>query len=148
MTILAQSRLGRIALHLLAMFGDRCVRFHVAGIIREIAPAAADSRVAHFLNLKTLRKQAQSLGPYFLAAAILPGGIVLVPLLLLYRRRKAAVLRITEASAGPAETWFSLPSLRVTSSSIVPFCKQVTAMFWLVVTRQEREIQPCVQRLS
>jgi hypothetical protein len=41
MTILARLSVGRIFLHLLAMLGDRCVRFHVAGIMREIAPIAA-----------------------------------------------------------------------------------------------------------
>src|SRR5262249_44547914 len=33
---LAGCSAGRIALHLLAMSGDRCVRFHVAGILREL----------------------------------------------------------------------------------------------------------------
>jgi hypothetical protein len=36
MTTLARFGAGRILLHLLAMLGDRCVRFHVAGIIREL----------------------------------------------------------------------------------------------------------------
>jgi hypothetical protein len=40
MNTLAQLRLGRILLHLLAMAGDRCVRFHVAGIMRELPSAA------------------------------------------------------------------------------------------------------------
>jgi hypothetical protein len=83
MTTLARFSVGRILLHLLAMLGDRCVRFHSAGIMREFAPAAA--------SFGTLRKLAQSLGPYCLAAAILPGGIVLAPLLFLYRRRKLAL---------------------------------------------------------
>ena len=56
--------------------------------------------VAQLLNSKALRKLAQSLGPYCLAAAILPGGTVLVPLLFLFRRRKAAVLRITDSERG------------------------------------------------
>jgi hypothetical protein len=34
---LASFRLGRILLHLLAMCGDRAVRFHTAGILRELA---------------------------------------------------------------------------------------------------------------
>ena len=42
MTNLARSSLGRILLHLLAMLGDRCARFHFAGIVREIAPVAAE----------------------------------------------------------------------------------------------------------
>src|SRR5215813_11469694 len=33
---LAGCSAGRIALHLFAMAGDRCVRFHVAGILREL----------------------------------------------------------------------------------------------------------------
>jgi len=33
---LARFRHGRILLHLLAMLGDRCIRFHVAGIVREL----------------------------------------------------------------------------------------------------------------
>lgn len=36
MTILARSSVGRILLHLLAMLGDRCVRFHFEGILREL----------------------------------------------------------------------------------------------------------------
>ena len=36
MVTLARFCVGRILLHLLAMAGDRCVRFHVAGIIREL----------------------------------------------------------------------------------------------------------------
>jgi hypothetical protein len=41
MTTLARSSLGRILLHLLAVLGDGCVRFHCAGIAREFAGAAA-----------------------------------------------------------------------------------------------------------
>ena len=41
MTILARLRVGRILLHLLAMLGDRCIRFHVAGIIRELPRLAS-----------------------------------------------------------------------------------------------------------
>jgi hypothetical protein len=36
MVTLARFCVGRILLHLLAMAGDRCVRFHVEGIIREL----------------------------------------------------------------------------------------------------------------
>ena len=42
MVTLANFGVGRILLHLRAMLGDRCVRFHVAGVIRELpwlAPA-------------------------------------------------------------------------------------------------------------
>jgi hypothetical protein len=41
MTTLARFSVGRILLHLLAILGDRCVRFHFAGIMREIAAATA-----------------------------------------------------------------------------------------------------------
>jgi hypothetical protein len=44
MEILARLSVGRILLHLLAMLGDRCVRFHLEGIVRElpsIAPGLA-----------------------------------------------------------------------------------------------------------
>ena len=36
MTILARFSVGRILLHLLAMLGDRRVRFHFEGIVREL----------------------------------------------------------------------------------------------------------------
>src|SRR6266404_9848991 len=36
MTNLARLSAGRILLHLLAMMGDRCVRFHLEGIVREL----------------------------------------------------------------------------------------------------------------
>jgi hypothetical protein len=41
METLAHFCVGRILLHLLAMLGDRCVRFHVAGIMRELPWVAA-----------------------------------------------------------------------------------------------------------
>jgi len=41
METIARFSVGRILLHLLAMTGARCVRFHVAGIVREITPVAA-----------------------------------------------------------------------------------------------------------
>jgi len=34
---LARFRVGRIVLHLIAILGDRCVGFHLAGILREVA---------------------------------------------------------------------------------------------------------------
>jgi hypothetical protein len=40
MANLACSRLGRIVLHLAAMLGDGAVRFHAAGIRRELASLA------------------------------------------------------------------------------------------------------------
>jgi len=45
MTILAQSSAGRILLHLLAMLGDRCVRFHLEGIVRELPSIASALRL-------------------------------------------------------------------------------------------------------
>jgi hypothetical protein len=38
---LAVSRSGRILLHMLAMLGNRCVRFHLAGIRRELPSYSA-----------------------------------------------------------------------------------------------------------
>ena len=40
---LARFRPGRILLHLLAMLGDRCIRFHIAGIMSELPWVAATS---------------------------------------------------------------------------------------------------------
>src|SRR4051794_2055971 len=36
MKILVRFSAGRMLLHLLAMLGDRCVRFHLEGIVREL----------------------------------------------------------------------------------------------------------------
>ena len=44
MTVLARFSGGRVLLHLLAMVGDRRVRFHAAGIIREL-PWVAEAKV-------------------------------------------------------------------------------------------------------
>ena len=44
MNALARYCAGRILLHLLAMLVDRCVRFHAAGILRELPWAAAARR--------------------------------------------------------------------------------------------------------
>jgi hypothetical protein len=41
MSTLVRFRLGRVLLHLLAMAGDRCVQFHIAGIVRELPWAVA-----------------------------------------------------------------------------------------------------------
>jgi len=43
MLTLARFRLGRVLLHLLAMLGDRCVRFHVAGIIRDLGRGSTNA---------------------------------------------------------------------------------------------------------
>jgi len=44
MLTLARFRLGRVLLHLLAMLGDRCVRFHVAGILRDLGCGSTNRR--------------------------------------------------------------------------------------------------------
>ena len=43
MTVIDRFGVGRILLHILAMLGDRCVRFHVQGIQREL-PSLASAR--------------------------------------------------------------------------------------------------------
>ena len=62
MVTLARFRVGRILLHLLAMAGDRCVRFHVAGIVREL------SWVSRALTLLT-RMRARVIGELVLYLA-------------------------------------------------------------------------------
>lgn len=41
---LAQFSFGRILLHVVAMLGDRAVRFHAAGILRELPGRQARAR--------------------------------------------------------------------------------------------------------
>jgi hypothetical protein len=48
---LARFSVGRILLHVLAMLGDRCVRFHLAGIIRELPLVA--TAPAMFTRMRT-----------------------------------------------------------------------------------------------
>ncbi len=48
MTILMRYSVGRILLHVLAMVGDRCVRFHLQGIRKRIARRALDARGARY----------------------------------------------------------------------------------------------------
>jgi hypothetical protein len=62
MTILAQFSAGRILLHLLAMLGDRCVRFHLEGIVRELPSIASALGL-----LVLLRSQAASALTLYLA---------------------------------------------------------------------------------
>jgi hypothetical protein len=65
MTILARFSAGRILLHLLAMLGDRCVRFHLEGIVREL-PSMASA-----LGLRALlRSQAVATLTLYLARPI------------------------------------------------------------------------------
>jgi hypothetical protein len=47
--------------------------------------------VSNLAKWKALRRLAHSWGPLCLTAAVLPGGIVLVPLLFLFRRCKPAL---------------------------------------------------------
>jgi hypothetical protein len=56
MTTLARFSIGRILLHLLAMLGDRCVRFHVAGIMREIAPVSAALQLLGRVRARSIDK--------------------------------------------------------------------------------------------
>ena len=44
MAKLARFSLGRVLLHLIAMLGDRAVRFHCAGILRELRPLHGATR--------------------------------------------------------------------------------------------------------
>jgi hypothetical protein len=90
MTILAHFCVGRILLHLLAMLGDRCVRFHVAGIMRELPRVAAaltlPARVRTRLTGALVLYLAQPVGrsdpattadPQSLAAILDPGDVLL-----------------------------------------------------------------------
>jgi len=63
-----------------------CSTMRLSGMLEQVR-----SLLAPISNPKTLRKLIQSSGPYCLAAVILPGGFVLVPLIVLFRRRKAAL---------------------------------------------------------
>jgi hypothetical protein len=51
MTILTRLSVGRILLHLLAMMGDRCIRFHFEGIARELL--WIDSGLAMITRVRT-----------------------------------------------------------------------------------------------
>jgi hypothetical protein len=46
MLMVARFRLGRILLHLLAMLGDKSIRFHAAGVMRELPSVAAALKLA------------------------------------------------------------------------------------------------------
>jgi hypothetical protein len=67
MTILARFSTGRILLHLLAMLGDRCVRFHVEGIARELPAMVPSSGL-----LARLRSRAVGALTLYLAQPIKP----------------------------------------------------------------------------
>ena len=61
MAILALYGGGRILLHLLAMMGDGCFRFHAEGILRELSPLAT----AATLLARTPARLASALALYF-----------------------------------------------------------------------------------
>jgi hypothetical protein len=90
MVTLAHFCVGRILLHLLAMLGDRCVRFHVAGIMRELPRVAAaltlPARMRTRLTGALVLYLAQPVGhsdrattadPQSLAAILDPGDVLL-----------------------------------------------------------------------
>jgi len=90
MTILARFSVGRILLHLLAMLGDRCVRFHFEGIVRELSwitsglamlPRVRNRLLAAFaLYLAQPIKQSitdPSVDPKALAAVLNKGDVLL-----------------------------------------------------------------------
>ena len=90
MLTLARSRLGRVLLHLLAMVGDRAVRFHAAGIVRELAWM---ERMTMLLNRVRIRlagglarylaqpvrhySPATTADPQSLSELLLPGDVLL-----------------------------------------------------------------------
>src|SRR5258707_12511733 len=90
MTILARFNVGRILLHLLAMLGDRCVRFHFEGIARELPWIAsglamltrAPSRLLAALTLYLAQPIKHSVtdpsaDPQSLAGVLKRGGVLL-----------------------------------------------------------------------
>jgi len=90
MTTLARFRVGRILLHLLAIPGDGCVRFHAAGILRELPSVRAAAtllarirtRVIGALVLYLTRpikhySPATTADPRSLASILDPGDVLL-----------------------------------------------------------------------
>jgi hypothetical protein len=67
MLFLARFRLGRIFLHLVAMLGDRCVRFRGSGIMRELSWLAA-------LAARFDRDRTRTMGTFLLASRIRSGS--------------------------------------------------------------------------
>ncbi|HWH41194.1 MAG TPA: hypothetical protein VNU21_15225 [Usitatibacter sp.] len=61
MLMLARFAFGRILLHLLAMAGDRCYRFHGAGIARELRRAFGWTARLRDLNARMLGAMADHL---------------------------------------------------------------------------------------
>lgn len=89
MTTVAQFRMGRILLHLLAMLGDRCVSFHISGIMRELAWVAPLLTILHrvriglvgacvrYLAEPRLRGWTTPVDPQSLATMLDPGDVLL-----------------------------------------------------------------------
>ena len=91
MTILARLSFGRILLHLLAMLGDRSVRFHLEGIARELPSIASGRAMLTRLRARLLAAVALYLAqpikhstatrdsdPQSLAAVLRRGDVLLV----------------------------------------------------------------------
>jgi hypothetical protein len=55
---LARFRFGRILLHMMAIVGDRCVGFHLAGILRELAEIS-QAAITPLLSLQARTRAAQ-----------------------------------------------------------------------------------------
>jgi len=89
MATLARHSGGRIALHLMAMSGDRCVRFHLAGILRELPRVAAilsllvrtchglAERFVHYLGQPVSTDPGATIDLQRLAASLKPGDVLL-----------------------------------------------------------------------
>jgi hypothetical protein len=88
MTILAEHSAGRILLHLLAMLGDRSVRFHLEGIVRELSSvlrllALLRNRAIAALTLYLAQPVKHSIAnrdsnPQSLAAVLRRGDVLLI----------------------------------------------------------------------
>jgi len=108
MTILARHSAGRILLHLLAMLGDRCVRFHFEGTLRELPSitsglamltrmrgrllAAVTLHLAQPIKQSTANRDS---GPQSLAAVLHRGDVLLTQ----GNSRFAAVIKRLSRSA-------------------------------------------------
>ena len=90
MLTLARFRFGRVLLHLLAMLCDRCVRFHVVGVIRELPWLAAalallrrtwsrliDALVLYLAQPVKQHSAATCFHPQSLAAILVLGDVLL-----------------------------------------------------------------------
>jgi hypothetical protein len=113
---LARFSAGRILLHLLAMLGDRCVRFHVAGIIRELRWAAAPPYCLRLNRILAVRKSITTQLETVLHTASRTS----------YTCAAAAALLLT-----------SIPSARASEAlgySFEAAAQEITQLFWLAET--------------